>query len=313
MLMRPITLVFTSLAAGLVALLPATPAQAQFLKTFVSSTGNDANDCSFTAPCLTFARAHDQTAPGGQIACLNDGDFIGGTITKSITIDCAGTSSLASFGFNVFTAGVVLTLRNLATVGVDFLLGAALFIENCTISDAMTQPAIRFVARTVGTQLAVSKTVFKNNGVIITTSSGTPDPLGGAIQVGPDFGFSAGVMLDRVTFDFNVNALVLDSSLGAIGAVMRNSVVNASRSNGIQVLAGDSPINLTIERSSLVDNIGAAIRSSGANSRVTIRGSTIAGNQTGLSVAGGSIVSYQDNQIRNNGSSDPPTGTATLQ
>src|SRR5437016_14384669 len=71
----------------LVALLYAAPAQAQ-TRTWVSGVGNDANPCSRTAPCKTFAGAISKTAASGEINCLDPGGFGAVTITKSITILC---------------------------------------------------------------------------------------------------------------------------------------------------------------------------------------------------------------------------------
>ena len=51
--------------------LSAAPAYAQLARTFVSSFGNDANDCSRAAPCRTFQRAHDGTLSQGEITVLD--------------------------------------------------------------------------------------------------------------------------------------------------------------------------------------------------------------------------------------------------
>src|ERR1051326_4969150 len=69
----------------------ATLAQAQATRTWVSGVGDDANPCSRTAPCKTFAGAISKTASPGIINCLDPGGFGAVTITKSITIDCTGT------------------------------------------------------------------------------------------------------------------------------------------------------------------------------------------------------------------------------
>jgi hypothetical protein len=68
-----------------------TLAHAQATRTWVSGVGDDANPCSRTAPCKTFAGAISKTALGGIINCLDPGGFGAVTITKSITIDCTGT------------------------------------------------------------------------------------------------------------------------------------------------------------------------------------------------------------------------------
>ena len=50
-------------------------AQAQASRTWVSGVGDDANPCSRTAPCKTFAGAISKTATGGEIDALDPGGF----------------------------------------------------------------------------------------------------------------------------------------------------------------------------------------------------------------------------------------------
>ena len=122
------------------------PASAQLARTYVFSAGNDANPCSRTAPCLTFQRAHDVTAAGGEINCLDTNDYGVLTITKSITIDCGSfgyiTAPFAQ-GAILIAAGAngVVTIRNLSisgpsTQGGIFASSAikALHVENVRIS-----------------------------------------------------------------------------------------------------------------------------------------------------------------------------------
>src|SRR5205823_3447799 len=90
-------------------------------RTFVSGTGTDAGTCVRNVPCLTFSFAHGQTDAGGEINCVDAGDFGPLTITKSITIDCAGTVGgiLVTSGtaITINTASVVVRLRNLTING----------------------------------------------------------------------------------------------------------------------------------------------------------------------------------------------------
>ena len=81
-------------ALGLIsAVLPGSPANAQATRSWVSGVGDDANPCSRTAPCKTFAGAMPKTVAGGEINCLDPGGFGGVTITKAITILCDGVSN----------------------------------------------------------------------------------------------------------------------------------------------------------------------------------------------------------------------------
>src|SRR5438132_11676432 len=69
----------------------ATVVQAQVTRTWVSGVVDDANPCSRTAPCKTFAGAISKTAAGGEINCLDPAGYGAVTITKSITIECHHT------------------------------------------------------------------------------------------------------------------------------------------------------------------------------------------------------------------------------
>src|SRR5881397_1560243 len=88
-------------ALALIALALPASASAQASRTWVSGVGDDANPCSRTAPCKTFAGAISRTAANGEINCLDPGGFGGVTITKAITISCeAGTAGVLVSGTN---------------------------------------------------------------------------------------------------------------------------------------------------------------------------------------------------------------------
>jgi len=128
--------------------LHAAPAQAQLARTFVSSLGNDANDCGRATPCRTFQRAHDQALALGEITVLDPGGYGAVTITKNISIinDGVGEAGVLVSGAGTAItvnapAGAAVTLRGLTIKGIgfgggngiQFNSGAALNIENCTI------------------------------------------------------------------------------------------------------------------------------------------------------------------------------------
>ena len=58
-----------------VVLLWAGLAGAQASRTWVSGVGDDANPCSRTAPCKTFAGAISKTAAGGEIDALDPAGY----------------------------------------------------------------------------------------------------------------------------------------------------------------------------------------------------------------------------------------------
>jgi len=77
---------------------------AQATRTWVSGVGDDANPCSRTAPCKTFAGAISKTAASGEISVLDPGGFGVVTITKSMTIDGGSTFG----GIVVNTNGIII-------------------------------------------------------------------------------------------------------------------------------------------------------------------------------------------------------------
>src|SRR5258705_2923794 len=88
--MRKIMLSLSISLTLLMICLWASQAQAQATRTWVSGVGDDANPCSRTAPCKTFAGAISKTATGGEINALDAGGFGAVTIGKAITIDGGG-------------------------------------------------------------------------------------------------------------------------------------------------------------------------------------------------------------------------------
>src|SRR5438309_11902359 len=114
---------------------------AQATRTWVSGVGDDANPCSRTAPCKTWAGAISKTAVGGEIDALDPAGFGAVTITKGITLDGGGgqVASVLVSGTNgiVVQAGPsdVVILRNLrfngigtGINGIRFLAGGALIV-----------------------------------------------------------------------------------------------------------------------------------------------------------------------------------------
>jgi hypothetical protein len=150
-----------------VALTTASPAHAQATRTWVSGVGDDANPCSRTAPCKTFAGAISKTAAGGEIDALDPGGFGALTITKSITIDGGG------FIAGVLTAG---------TNGIVIQAGTDdnVVLRNLDLQDGTTTPSncalsgVRVVsARSV--QMEHVSIVDYDNGISLPLTGSSPD------------------------------------------------------------------------------------------------------------------------------------------
>src|SRR5437773_11487125 len=122
--MRKLMLPLSVTATLVVIFLSSSDAQAQATRTWVSGVGDDANPCSRTAPCKTFAGAISKTAAGGEIDALDPAGFGAVTITKAITLDGGGgqVASVLVSGTNGIVVQAQPTdtviLRNLSINGI---------------------------------------------------------------------------------------------------------------------------------------------------------------------------------------------------
>jgi hypothetical protein len=166
------------LAAMCILMANTDPASAQASRTWVSGVGDDANPCSRTAPCKTFAGAISKTAAEGEINCLDPGGFGALTITKSITIDCGGTFgsvlSSGTNGINVNGSNILVILRNLSIngnfsglIGINFISGLSLEVDNVKIFrfNGGSAAGIRFAPNTANSILRVNNSAMSINGI----------------------------------------------------------------------------------------------------------------------------------------------------
>ena len=180
----------TVLGAALAICLSAAPSHAQATRTWVTGAGgSDANPCSRTAPCQTFAGAISKTAVNGIINCIDAGAYGAVTITKSITIDCheqtAGVlaSSTTGIVINLTTAVALdpfqtVRLRNLnidgsgscgagcgtrtGIRGINILSAKEVHVEDMFIQNFVNE-GIRDARTTTGGRLYVVNSIIRDN------------------------------------------------------------------------------------------------------------------------------------------------------
>jgi len=287
------------------------PAHAQATRTWVSGVGDDANPCSRTAPCKTFAGAISKTAAGGEIDCLDPGGFGSVTITKSITLDCTATlgSILASgfTGINVNGAGILVNLRGLiitgapgnGLIGINFIQGAGLNLDNVTIQEFNGGSATGLLfAPNSAADLQVNNSYFTFNGI--------PASTGGGLVVQPAAGGTAVVAVSNTRFSNNTNGVVANSSNGVIVLTVRDSTMANGAGSGVSANAG-SPLLVMLDRVTISANSQNGVIASGGNANIRIQSSSIFGNTTGVSSVGGGVLrSYRNNAINGNGSDGTP-------
>lgn len=279
-------------------------------------------------PCTTFSAAHAVTDANGEINCLDAGNFGTVTITKSITIDCAGTVGAISGvgnGVTINTPGVVVRLRNLtidgsggALRGIEFLNGAALFVENCVIANQTTDfPGGSGIGIKFDPPAGVTARLFVSDSVLRTNRLGSTSAGDGIrITAGPG---TARVVLSGARLEDNGDGIQAQSLAGSGGGLVavhiRNSVA-AGNSTGIFAATGDADaatVSITVDRSSSLLNAGAGVRANGPLSFILLGRSDVIANGTGLAVnAGGQIFSYQNNHLNGNTADGTPTAVLTL-
>ncbi len=172
--------------------------------------------------------------------------------------------------------------------GVQFVNGAALHIENCTIF-GFTQMGLNILTTSASpTSVFVTDTVISNStGGIGVRNAGT----------GPVF-----VSMQRTTLSQNSTfGLRLDGSAGSgtiVGTVSESLI--AGNGTGLSAASGaTSTVGIRVTKSSIVNNLttGAlADGSAGQPVAILFSDNLITGNSPGLSsVGGGLLFSYQNN------------------
>ncbi len=290
---------FTMMALAIMAftLMISSAAQAQATRTWVSGVGDDANPCSRTAPCKTFAGAISKTAAGGEIDALDPGGFGAVTITKSITIDACCMAGILASGTNGVTINdatnlAVVTLRHLSIngattglIGVRFLAGKSLNIENCQIFGflAGAGTGIDIALAVSGNDVNISDTSIYNNsrGIRATTTTGFVTCNLDNVNIshhGTD-----GVKLEGGGFASFKDCVITFNTTGVNDTGGANSGANLIRTE-----VSHNPTGLAA-----------------GSSTCRIGGSTFFANGAAITIAGGAVKTAGDNYI------DPPAAGLT--
>jgi hypothetical protein len=235
----------TAIALALLAM----PANAQATRTWVSGVGDDANPCSRTAPCKTFAGAISKTATGGEIDCLDPGGFGALTITKPITILCMPVSNggVLVSGTNGITVNLLTTPPGQVVLdGLDFegvgtglngvsMVGPGrLIIRNCTIRD-FGGNGVNVAAPSA---TPAPRVVIQNS---IITGNGTGGTTGGGINVQGASGATNLAEVLNTLIDSNTNFNIQVG--GASTVVLAGSILTGTSPTSIIVSGGGSLIS----------------------------------------------------------------------
>ncbi len=295
----------TSLQIAFVFLLATASASAQATRTWVSGVGDDANPCSRTAPCKTFAGAISKTATNGEINVLDPGGFGALTITKSISINgtpvVAGVLVSGTNGLNVVNntgSQMNVTIRGLDIDGLGTgLAGVSVSGNSPTTVHIENSQIYGFgqavnVAPGTGGSAAVSITHTRISECAGASSSGiNADGTNGAVNVS--------------VLDTEVRGC--PTGLNLLGGAKVNARLSDFSQNTTGVTVSDASVALL--DSGTIAYCTTAVNAATAGAVIRLSNMTISDNTTGLSASGGSIVSFSNNRIKGNTTNGAPTST----
>ncbi|MFA5964885.1 MAG: right-handed parallel beta-helix repeat-containing protein [Sphingomonas sp.] len=320
--LKRIALIFAAFLAG--GLVFSGAASAQATRTWVSGVGDDANPCSRTAPCKTFAGSISKTAAGGEINCLDPGGYGAVTITKAIAIICdniqqAGVLVASSNGIIInVAAGTHVTLSGLyfdglgstgvpGTNGVYVLQGGNVTLRNLTISGFRNGYGVNFA------NTATGKLIMHN--VSIIESGVASNTLTGGVLVQPAAGITADVSIFNSRLMNNENVGLRLDTIGIVGSVINatvDDVTFAGNANGVLIKspASTGTVKLMLAHSVITNSASYGMIVNGSGSTVRVGNSVISNNLTGITaLASGVIASYGNNLLDGNGTDGSFTAT----
>jgi hypothetical protein len=307
--LKRLALALTLSVAGVCLLSSAANAQAS--RTWVSGLGDDANPCSRTAPCKTFAGAISKTAVWGEINCIDPGGFGALTITKSIAIKCdydaeAGVLVAGTNGFVVQAASTdVVTISGIdfeglgptfqSPNGIKILSAAAVHVTNCTIRGFVNTNGTDgngiFLANTGTTSLFVQDVLIEAN-------------AGSGIEVKPGSGANAVVDVKNTSAINNNNGYRANATGGAslVSIDLLDSVAMGNANSGVNAMSmGGGLTQIMVNHNTLSHNLQFGAHADGGTATIRIGYSTITGNANSAGgTNGGMVQSYANNQINGN-------------
>jgi hypothetical protein len=286
---------------------PVAQAVATWNRVFLSSNGNDANNCSSQlTPCLTFIGAQAQTNVGGEIIVMTTGAYGQLTIMQSVTISAAtGVVAFSGFPVTVNAPGATVVLRGLTLDGssgdgIDGYGFATLSIENCVVNGS----AISGINVSSSGKLFILDTIVRGTG----NDAVSVDPTSGTITV----------VVERCRFENTAGGSGF-SITGAGSASLREVVAGGNFAGGFYNfgLGGTGPF-MTLENCTATGNGTSGVISFGAGAMTWVSNSVVTGNGTlgpgyvGLYAnLGGVLLSRGNNTVTNN-SGGPSSGTGTF-
>lgn len=280
----------------------AAPVNAQL---YVSTGGNDANDCSSPAlACKTINRAYS-VANTGTSTISTTINIAAGTYNEQVTLDkyivlqgpTSGTATIDGAGLPagaLITVGLAkraslnnLTLRNASNAGNG---GGVLITQNSAVS-------VRNTIITNNTAAGGAGIYVQNGGTLFVTRTSIDNNIGGGVY--NDVNTTASIDTSAVVSNTANAGIVAKGTLALV-----NTTVGGNAAGGISV-TGSPTATVGLYNVTVWDNTGTAVSVGSGNLR--LQNSIV----TQCSTSGGTITSGGYNQIGSGTCGTATTGDAT--
>lgn len=263
-------------------------ADAQVVRTWVASNGNDAAPCTRTLPCRNFTAGIAAVSSGGEVVALDSAGYGPVMINKSVSVispEGVHAAIAPTSGSAIFIGDGRVTLRNLylngngAVRGLDILGPDVVTMADSVTIDGFTEAGISVQAG----KLFLSNSISRNNGQY------------GLFAAGSSTSQLAVLTIDGCRFEENGAGVITTTHSEA---TIRDSV---SSSNG----AGGFAVNSSNSRMSLMNCQASAnlygVISSGLGSIIRMSHSAAVHNGIGLFESdSGQIETQANNFVQGN-------------
>jgi Right handed beta helix region len=256
----------TAMLLVLIVTVLATPVNAQ-RRVFVSGHGLDTNPCTVAMPCRTFQQAYNTVLVAGEIDVLDPAGY--GPLTMT-----GGGVSIQAHGFGGITQTASCSTCAAITISV-------------TTSDPVSLNGLLLDGASLGTY-----------GILINSSQSVSVQILNTVvrhfQYGIADGRSTGNLLVEDTIASDTALAGITGSPNAFVQSTLNRITANNNQYGVYTFANGT----TIANSVLSNNSNSGLLCACS---VWLAKTVISGNSIGINMGGGTVLSYGDNYINNNG------------
>jgi hypothetical protein len=309
--MTKTTVMATALALAVT--LPVVSAQAQAIRTFVSTTGSDSNPCTIIEPCRHFSAAVAATSVGGEVDALEPGAYGSFTISQAVTIEGQGWSYVApsatgiAITINAVSGKVVIHGVSLngvgatgATNGIAFFSGGSLTVTDCVVEN-FTENGINIVPSAGTTNAIISTTNVLNNGFdgihIAPTASAIVQFS--IAQTNASSNGDDGIHLATGTFDTRVQGMIAGTHIDFNG---NNGITGI---DNVYVVVKDSFVFNNTNNGLLAQNLGYGV-APGSGAGVVLDNVYFVNFNNDITITSSSVFSFGNNYYYSLGSPTSP-------